>query len=249
MSKNKQVKKGKWVDKGITIVLIIFAIGVAALILFIVGSKISEKKQEQAAESPAAATKAAEATETPPVDEADLVRYSCVISEEGKDTEGSEFLLAFNKKEGTYVQYLNAGDSSSELETGTFSKTKEYIKTTNNKGTENFLLYEGNYLVSKNALYEGTVPESKTFARTFTHEVDDVSKIEIKFRKDGTFSQKILRYSGSGEGEGKADTLEGTYRHKGRFIERKRENGDKLMPLYVYQDTLCASYYKKVKNS
>lgn len=41
MGKNKQGKNKKWVDKGILVVLIVFGIGVAALIFFMVSSLLS----------------------------------------------------------------------------------------------------------------------------------------------------------------------------------------------------------------
>lgn len=247
MSKNRRTKHGKWVDKGTTVVLTGFAVGIVLLAFFMItGSLSSTKKNETADISAETVSPAAVETEEP-VDEADITRYTCVISEEGTDTDGSEFSLELNKKNGTYKEYLNAGTSSSELDSGTFTKEKKHIRTTDKKGNENLLLYDGRYLISNNALYTGKVPKARTFNKTFTHEVEGVSKIEIKFKKNGTFTQRILRYSGESDSDGKSDTITGTYEHHGKFIKRNRESGEKLMPLYVYEDRLCASYYKREK--
>jgi hypothetical protein len=239
---------GKWVDKGTLVVLLAFIAGVVILAFFMINNSISSKKTDTADNSTAETASPAAVETEEPVDEADLTRYTCVISEEGEDTEGSEFSLEFNEKNGTYKEYLNAGTSSSVLENGTFTRKKKHIRTVDKKGNENLLLYEGKYLISNNALYDGKVPKAKTFNKTFTHMVENVSKIKITFKKDGTFKQEIIRYSGDSDSDGQSDTIEGTYEHDGKFIKRNRESGEKLMSLYVYEDTLCASYYKREKS-
>lgn len=244
MGKNKQGKNKKWVDKGILVVLIVFGIGVAALIFFMVSSLTAQKKKEQEAKNPPAAS--ASATEEPPVDEADLVRYTCLISDKETDGEGSEFSLEFNKKAGTYRELINSGDSGSEIDRGTYKKGEDGINTVSRRGTKNTLIYDGDdYLVSKNAMFEGTVPKSRTFKKKFVHNVDGESRIEIHFRKDGTFNQKVVSYGGGIDGKDVSDVTTGTYAHKGKFIERKRKNGEKLMPYYIYKNKLYTSYYKR----
>lgn len=244
--KSRQNKKGKWMDKGITIVLIAFAIGVIALALFMIMNHISEKKKEEAAKEPAATATAAAATATPQVDESEITRYICVISKGTKDSEQTEFHMEFHDKTGTYRELLKTGDSTSRLSDGTFTKTKDSIDIVNNKGDKNRLLYDkDHYLVSQNALYEGDVPDSVTFNQTFSHDVDGVSSIRIKFHKNGTFSQRVVRNSAGSDSNGQTDTVDGTYKHKGRFIYCTQKDGNKLMPFYVYKNKLCASYYRK----
>lgn len=246
MGKKKQSKNKKLVDKGILAVLVAFGIGIAALAFFMVSSLVPGKGENREAENLPEET--ASATEEPPVDEADLVRYTCLISDKETDGEGSEFSLEFNEKAGTYRELLNSGDSSSEIDRGTFQKEEDGIKTVSRRETKNTLMYDGNYLVSKNAMFEGTVPKGRTFKKKFTHEVDGESKIEIYFRRDGTFNQKVVKYSGGIDGKDTSEVMKGTYVHKGKFIERKRENGEKLMPYYVYKNKLYTSYYKKRGN-
>lgn len=247
MGKKNHSNNKKWVDKGILAVLIAFGIGAAALIFFMVSSLTAQRKENQEVKNPPAET--ASATEEPPVNESDLVRYTCLISDKETDGEGSEFSLEFNKKTGTYRELLNSGDSGSEIDRGTYEKGKDGINTVSRRGTKNTLIYDGDdYLVSKNAIFEGTVPKSKTFKEKFIHDVDGESRIEIHFRKDGTFNQKVVKYSGGLDGKDVTDVTTGTYAHKGKFIERKRESGEKLMPYYVYKNKLYTSYYKKCGN-
>lgn len=254
MSKGKKTIHKKWMDKGITIILVAFALGVAALILFMVKDKFSESIQKE--QRTASSSTAPKPTATPKPDEADLIRYRCEISEENKDSEGSEFLLVLNKKLGTYTQYLNAGETESELESGTYVQTKENITITNKQGVESLLLYDGDYLISQNAVYKGNVPKSRTFDKTFIHEVKETdSAVQMIFHKNGTFEQTIRRSQGltaekqEGKVKGQENKLKGTYKHKGKFIERKRENGQKLMSLYIYNNQICASYYKRIRKS
>lgn len=243
MSGKKHGKNRKWVEKGTLAVLIVFAAGVAALVFFMVRSLAPGKEKEPGA------TKAPEAAATtePPANEEDLTRYTCKISDKKDDGEGSEFCMEFNEKLFTYRELINTGDTSSEIDRGTFQKEKDGIRMEGRRGNKNFLLYEQDYLVSQNALFEENVPKQETFQKTFTHVVDGESRIVIEFKKNGTFSQKVTRYSAGLDGKDTSESEKGTYRHKGRFIERTGEDGLKLMPYFIYKDKLCTSYYKKIK--
>lgn len=234
-------KKGKLLDRIMTVVLILFAVGVIATIAAVVIQKMPKKTVEKKTET--ASGSAAEEEEE--VDEKYITRYSCVISE-GNESEdsGSIFYLELNEKDGTYKEYLKAGSEKSEINSGTFTRTEDAIETVNKDKKKNTLYYEGKYLISKNAIYDGEVPETKTFKRTFVSEVSDESKVEIKFKKDGTFTQNIVRYSANLDGSDTTNAAEGTYKRKGNFIERKKSDGEKMLSLYVYKNQLCTSYYK-----
>lgn len=246
MNRKKQRKKNKWVDKGILAVLIAFGVGLAALGFFMISSMVAKNRENKEPEDTASATATAAADEEPPADEADIVRYTCIISEDDDAGEGSEFSMEFNEKAGTFKLLINSGGTGSEMDKGTFQKDEKGIKTVGRRGNKTTLVYDGDYLVSINALFEGTVPKGRTFKKKFVHEVDGESKIEIHFHKDGTFNQKIVRYSAGLDGKDTAEVSEGTYAHKGKFIERKREDGVKLMSYYIYKNKLCTSYYKKI---
>lgn len=248
MSKNR--KNGKLLDMGMTIVLLAFVIGVVVMVIAIVATNRKNEENELAASATATPEVTSEPTAAPMKNEAGITRYSSVIAEKSKDeNSGSAFYLEFNEKEGTYEELLNAGSSSSVLNHGTFEKQKDGIKTVNKDKKENMLYYDGKYLISANSLYEGTVPEAKTFDKTYVNEVDKESKVEIVFKKDGTFTQNIVRYSAGLDGSDTEDAMSGTYEKKGKFIKRKKDDGTESMPLYVYKGQLCTSYYKLEKEA
>lgn len=246
MKQNLHKKKTSIVDKALTVVLVAFAVGLIAVIAFTVaGSRKEESKGDEKEIVEASATP--EVTEEPDQEE-DLERYSCVLAEENKktDTEASDITLVLNTRKGTFKQCLNSGDETSELDHGTYVKNDSYIELTNKKDTKSKLLYDGNFLVSENAIYEGKIPNKAKFNKVVTHKVDGVSSIRIEFKKNGKYTQEIVR-SSSSSSEGQTNKTKGTYVKKGNFIERKKEDGTKQMSLYVYKNKICASYYEAVK--
>lgn len=245
MAGDSYKKQAGIMDKAITVVLIAFVIGVIAVIVLTINGAGSNGSNDTASEASPTATGAAVTEE--PENEADLERYHCVLAEKSGDTEESEFSLALNKKKGTYKQYLNSGTSSSVLDNGTYVKNKKGIVLTNKKGTKSTLLYDGKYLVSESAIFKETVPKGAKFNKTFTHVVNGVSSIRVVYKKNGKFTQEIVRKSSSSSGDGQKNKMKGTYVRKGKFIERKREDGTSLMPIYIYKNKICTSYYEPEK--
>lgn len=245
MAGNSHKKKTSIMDKAITIVLIVFAAGLITVVGLTINGARSGGQKKTASEAEATATGAAVTEE--PENEADLERYRCVLAEKSGDTEESEFNLTLNKRKGTYKQYLNAGTNSSVLDNGTYVKKKDGIELTNKKGVKSKLLYDGKYLVSENAIFKGNVPKGKKFNKTFTHKVNGVSSIRVVYKKNGKFSQQIVRKSGSSSSSGQKNNMTGTYVRKGKFIERKKEDGTDLMSIYIYKNKICTSYYEPVK--
>lgn len=246
-------KKGKWMDRGMGILLILFVVGIVFVVVSIVSDTMRKKNAEEntASSSAIAATGSPETKEEEKeVDEKYITRYSCVISagNESEDS-GSIFYLELNEKDQTYKEYLKAGSTKSELNHGTFTRTDESIETVNSEKAANTLYMDGEYLISKNALYDGEVPDKKTFKKTFVTEVEGESKIELKFNKNGSFIQNVVRDSAGLDGSDTSDTAEGTYVRKGKFIKRTNDNGEKMMSLYVYKGKLCSKYYKLEKKS
>lgn len=248
MSKNR--KKGKLMDLGMTIVLVAFAVGIVVIIVAIIRTNIAKKAAEEAASATSAPAVTSKPTATPEKNEADITRYSCVIAEKGDEEDsGSAFCLELNEKTGTYEELLNAGSSSSVLNHGTFERQSEGIKTVNKDKEENMLYYSGKYLVSGKGLHKGTVPDKKTFNKTFSNQVDGESKVDIVFKKDGTFTQNIVRYSAALDGGDMENAMSGTYERDGEFIRRKKDDGTEAMPLIVYKGKLCTRYYELEKEA
>ncbi len=245
---SKKGKKNRWMNIGMTVVLAGFAIALAGSVTVAVYSEMKQRGvvgRPAATEAPATGS-AVSAEEEEEMDEADIIRYSCVISEgNGDENSGSAFYMEFYYKKGTYKEFLVAGDSKSELHRGTYKEGKESIEAVDKDGKKNTLFRDGDYLVSENAMFDDEVPDKKTFDKTFVNEVQDKSRVEIEFKKDGTYSQRITRYSAGLTGDDTNDITTGTYERKGNMIMRKQDGREEVMPYYIYQGKLCTGYYKK----
>lgn len=248
MSKRK--KKRSIMDIATTIILIVCAIGFVGMVVSIVYTKNKDKNDStQTAQATATATGSA-ATEEPKVDEKYITRYGCVISDGTQsDESGSAFYLELNEKDKTYKRLLNAGKESSELSRGTFTRTKEGIETVDKDNNKDLFYFEGDYLISRQALYQGKVPDQTTFNKTFVNEVEGDNKVKIQFKKNGKFVQSIVRYKANLDGSDTDNAAAGTYKRKGKFIYRTKDDGSKMMPLYIYKDRMCTSYYKLEKKA
>ena len=139
---------------------------------------------------------------------------------------------------------MKAGKSKSEIDHGTYERTQEAIETVDKNNTKNKLYFMDSYLISENALFEGEVPKGKKFKMTFTNEAEGESKVVLKFKKDGTYTQNVVRYAASLDGSDTQNASEGTYERKGDWIYRKKDDGTEMMPLMIYKGQLCTSYYK-----
>ena len=182
------------------------------------------------------------------MDEKYITRYTQVISNDTKDNKGgSIFYLELNENDGSYKHFLKAGDEKNELNHGTFKKIENGIETTNKDGIINTYKNHNGYLISEKSFYDKKIPNKKTFDLTLLNETKDVSKITIKFKKNGKFSQNITRYSAGLDGKDTANVAKGTYYRKKNFIYRKRDDNTDLMPLLIYDNKLCTSYYKLEK--
>lgn len=246
MSKRK--KKRSIMDIATTIILIVCVIGFVGMVVSIVYTK-NKDKNDSTQTAQATATGSA-ATEEPKVDEKYITRYGCVISEGTQsDESGSAFYLELNEKDKTYKRLLNAGKESSELSRGTFTRTKEGIETVDKDNNKDLFYFEGDYLISRQALYQGKVPDQTTFNKTFVNEVEGDNKVKIQFKKNGKFAQSIVRYKANLDGSDTDNAAAGTYKRKGKFIYRTKDDGSKMMPLYIYKDRMCTSYYKLEKKA
>ena len=56
-----------------------------------------------------------------------------------------------------------------------------------------------------------------------------------------------MRYKANLDGSDTDNAAAGTYKRKDRFIYRTKDDGSKMMPLYIYKDRMCTSYYKLEK--
>ena len=173
----------------------------------------------------------------------DVIRYSCLVTEGDENTKPVSFCLEFNEKEKTYQHYMKSGDTKQIIEEGTYTENKGKISTSGGQNdTALTFLKDGKYLVIETSLLEGTVPKGKHFKADFVSDTEDIGKISIHFKKDGSYIQEISRYD-----IGNDDAVErtkGTYERKGNLIERTLEAGVELIPLYIYKNQISSGYYE-----
>lgn len=173
----------------------------------------------------------------------DIIRYSCLVTEGDEKTKPISFCLEFNEKEKTYQHYMKSGNDRQTIEEGSYKESNGKIVTSGGQnGTELTYLKDGKYLVVETSLLEGTVPEGKHFKGKFVSDTEEVGRISIQFKKDGSYIQELSRYD-----IGNDDAVEktkGTYERRGNLIERTLEQGVKLIPLYIYKDQISSGYYE-----
>ena len=173
----------------------------------------------------------------------DIIRYSCLVTEGDEKTKPIYFCLEFNEKEKTYQHYMKSGDARQTIEEGSYTENEGKIVTSGGEdGTSLTFLKDGKYLVIETSLLEGTVPKGKHFKGKFVSDTEDIGKISIEFKKDGSYIQKISRYD-----IGNDDAVEktkGTYERKGNLIERTLDEGVELIPLYIYKNQVSSGYYE-----
>ncbi|MCR5690913.1 MAG: hypothetical protein K6G62_01710 [Eubacterium sp.] len=237
---NKSGKKNKLMDRLLTIVLILCGVVILGMVIMIPKQKHDEEVAANATPTPTVAP-----TATPFVDPEYIATYQCMISEgSGEGTEGaSNFVLELDYLNKTFKRLLNSDDKTSDVAKGTFSLKDGYIETVSSKGATNKLVRDGKYLVTENALYEGDVPEGKTFDLTATTKNED-AEVHMKFKKNGIFSVHVVSYESQADGSDTKTDDTGKYYRKGNFIYRTKKDGTELMPIYIYQGRLCTNYYK-----
>ena len=243
-------KKRSLMDQLTGIVLVVFAVGVLVMVAVVIREKMPKKEASEPVATAAASDSAVSGSATDEeVDERYLTVYKSESSGKSKDYKGSVFSLELNEKNSTYKEYLVAGGERSEIDHGTFERTEEGIRTVNRNDKKNKLLFDEEYLVSETALFEGEVPEGKTFDKTFINKAEGESEVRLEFSESGNFYQSIMKNDASIDGSDMEKESEGTYERKGDFINRTNKDGTKMRPIYIYKNKICVTYYQLEKEA
>ena len=241
----KKKKRRSLMDQLTGIVLVVFAVGVLFMVGFVIKEKMPKKEEPVQTAATSGSSVSGSAADEEEVDERYLTIYRSAPSGVSKDYSGSVFSLELNEKDSTYKEYLLADGHKSEVDHGTFKRTDKGIETVNKNDLDNLLFFDGDYLISSNSMFDGKVPKGDTFDQTFVNDGgDSKNKVVIKFEKSGKFSQTILQSNASLDGSDAKNEAEGTYEKKKGFINRTKEDGTKMQPLYIYDGQICTSYYK-----
>ena len=173
----------------------------------------------------------------------DITRYSCLVTEGDEQTKPISFCLELKEKEKTYQHYMKSGNDRQTIEEGSYTENNGKIVTSGGQnGTELTYLKDGKYLVVETSLLEGTVPKGKHFKGKFVSDTEEIGKISIEFKKDGSYIQELSRYD-IGDDDA-VEKTKGTYERKGNLIERTLDEGVALIPLYIYKNQISSGYYE-----
>ena len=99
-------------------------------------------------------------------DSGSLGTYSCEIM--SGDHSSTVFEITFNEKNNTYKENISVGDKAVELASGTFVMDGNKLTLTSDGGDVQNLVKQGKYLIAKDYLYEGEIPDGDTFDATCT---------------------------------------------------------------------------------
>lgn len=169
--------------------------------------------------------------------------YQRVVSVDGSET---SFNIAFDGGTMTYVQDMVVEGQSYTLDSGSYTVTDGVVQVYSETDDANSIAYvvDGDYMIARDFIYEGSIPASETFEAVVTHKGTDVTR-EVVFQKDGTYEETITTEDDSSEE--RVTKSAGTYTRDGKFIKRSPDSGEKVIDFYVYQDQVTNSYYEKTK--
>ena len=145
-------------------------------------------------------------------DSGSLGTYSCEIM--SGDNSSTVFEITFNEKNNTYKENISVGDKAVELASGTFVMDGNKLTLTSDGGDVQNLVKQGKYLIAKDYLYEGEIPDGDTFDATCTFKNSNNVVYSITFKADGTYVQ-----------DDNGDVSEGTYTRDGDWIKRESSSG------------------------
>ncbi len=167
--------------------------------------------------------------------------YQRVVSADGSET---SFHIAFDGGTMTYVQDMVVEGQSYTIDSGSYTVTDGIVQVYSETDDANSIAYvvDGDYIIARDFIYEGSIPETETFEAVVTHKGTDVTR-EVVFQKDGTYEETIS--TGEGSSEERVTKSAGTYTRDGKFIKRIPDSGEKVIDFYVYEDQVTNSYYEK----
>ena len=148
------------------------------------------------------------------------------------DSDSTIFRYIF--EDGNYTEMIGVGDKEYQLDSGSYTVKDDEVVCVSageNSRTESFVI-AGEYLLAKDYIYEGVIPEGKTFSAKCTF-ASDTSDSSVDFSEDGTFV-----YTSSSSG-----IVSGTYERKGDFISLNASNGASLIDFIVWNNRITNAYY------
>lgn len=231
MEKKRRKKKrtpSDWIMDGILV-------AVALIVLILLGSMLKGKLDVEEIGKKAVAEKEDQKKETS--------RYTCVISDGSSND--TVFTLEFNNEEMTYQESLTAAGQSTDLDKGTFKQEGNAIVANSEKSKKQIsYIIDGDYLLAKDALYQGTIPKGNTFEAECIYMAEGECQTTVTFHENGRYEQKIISADKNGSLEpGSEVETGGTYDREGNIIHRTSDAGELLLDFYIYQNQLSNAYY------
>lgn len=231
MEKKRRKKKrtpSDWIMDGILV-------AVALIVLILLGSMLKGKLDVEETGKKAVSEKEDQKKETS--------RYTCVISDGSSND--TVFTLEFNNEKMTYQESLTAAGQSTDLDKGTFKQDGNTIVANSEKSRKQIsYIIDKDYLLAKDALYQGTIPKGNTFEAECTYMAEGECQTTVTFHENGRYEQKVISAGkdGSLDPASKVETG-GTYERTDNIIHRTSDAGELLLDFYIYQNQLSNAYY------
>ena len=157
-------------------------------------------------------------------------------NEEGADS--TIMKMEFDADKKTYTQSIESSGLSGETGKGTFEvdEEKNSITCKGEDGKETVFKIKDDMIYPVDFVYQGEVPDSKTFNATFTYADGSAG---VMFKEDGTY---IMLQNGEPV---QSDKMMGTYEKSGNTIKRNTTTGAFVLDWIVVDGGIVNSYYTK----
>jgi len=171
--------------------------------------------------------------------------YAIEYAAQASDGSGAETAVTvsmnFDSKTGKFTEYWNDSMfSSGEYTVDDNGRIKVKTDATDTYSSETlYFLLDGDLIVPEDYIYEGEMPEGNSFSTEFKLE-DANSVTMVTFTDDNHFTVAVTSDTNT-------SSVTGIYERNGNVINRTREDGTKLTPFYIYNNTKLAgiAYQKK----
>ncbi|MCR5586150.1 MAG: hypothetical protein K6F77_01280 [Lachnospiraceae bacterium] len=172
--------------------------------------------------------------------------------ETSKEKNDTVFTLEFNSQDSSYKDIVSSGELSDSIDEGKFEEKDGMVITTSDDDQEVVkYIKEGDYLVVKDSLYDGKIPEDakEHFKKTFTYKNKKTGIYRmLRLESNGKFQLIKAALNEDGEvDQANSTATTGKYKYDGQFIHLDEESdGSILLDYYVYEGKVTNAYYKRV---
>ncbi|MCR5202213.1 MAG: hypothetical protein K6D02_03870 [Lachnospiraceae bacterium] len=231
------------------IILLAVAIMLVWLISIPLGKGIGKVyKKAKNSKKTESASPSADVTASPTASEQaelkNLEIYDIVVAE--GSTDKTSMTLVFNKKQKMYRQVYSNNGQSEIIDQGTYTKKNGVYKTSSqvNKGNTETFYKKDKYLIVKSQMYDGKVPEGKTFDAKFTYDKNQGYITRLETDEDGTFKMTTSTSMVASK-DAQSNSVTGVYEKKGDFLMFETDDSSPMVNFIIHDGKVTNAYYVK----